>query len=41
MNQKEREILKIEEDLKDTLENELAKNQTENKKVKIKDIKFV
>ena len=41
MNQKEKEVLKIEESFKDTIENELLKNQTENKKVQIKDIKLV
>ncbi len=41
MKQIEKEILKLEEDLKDTLENELMKNKTENKKVSIKDIKYV
>ena len=41
MNQREKEILELEEDLKDTIENELIKNQTENKEVSIKDIKFV
>lgn len=41
MNQKEKEVLKIEESFKDAIENELLKNQTENKKVQIKDIKLV
>lgn len=41
MNQREKEILKLEEDLKDTLENELVKSKTENKEISIKDIKFV
>ena len=41
MNKKELEILKIEEDFRDTLENELAKNQKENIKIKILDIKFI
>lgn len=41
MNQKEKEILELEEDLKDTIENELIKNQKENREVSIKDIKFV
>ena len=36
MNKKELEILKIEEDFRDTLENELAKNQKENIKIKIR-----
>ena len=41
MNKKELEILKIEEDFRDTLENESAKNQKENVKIKILDIKFI
>lgn len=41
MNQKEKEILKIEESFKDTIENDLYKNNTQNKKVEIKDIKYV
>lgn len=41
MNQREKEILKLEEDLKDTIENELIKQQKENKKTQIKDIKLV
>lgn len=41
MNKKERGILKIEQDFRDTLENQLAKNQSENRKVRIKDIKPV
>ena len=41
MNKKELEILKIEEDFRDTLENESAKNQKENIKIKILDIKFI
>lgn len=41
MNQKEREILKLEESFRDTIENDILKQQTENKKIKIKDIKFV
>ncbi len=41
MNQKERNILKISEDFKDTLENEVYTHQTENKKVIISDIKYV
>lgn len=41
MNKKERGILKIERDFKDTLENQLAKNQLENRKVRIRDIKPV
>lgn len=41
MKQREKEILKILEDFRDTLENELIEQQNENKKIKIKDIKFV
>lgn len=41
MNKKEKEILKIEQDFRDTLENQLAKNQSENRKVRIKDVKPV
>ena len=41
MNQKEKEVLKIEESFKDTIENELAQNQTKNKKIEVKDIKYV
>lgn len=41
MNQREKEILKLEEDLKDTIENELIKQQKENRKTQIKDIKLV
>ena len=41
MNQKEKEVLKIEESFKDTIENDLYKNNTQNKKVEIKDIKYV
>lgn len=41
MNKKEKEILKLEQDIKDTLENELVECQTENKKIRIVDIKFV
>ncbi len=41
MNQKEKEVLKIEESFKDTIENELTQKQTENKKIEIKDIKYV
>lgn len=40
MNQKEKEILKNEESFKDTIENELNKNNTQNKKIEIKDIKY-
>ena len=41
MNQKEREILKLEESFRDTIENDILSQQTENKKTEIKDIKFV
>ena len=41
MNKKEKEILNIEQSFKDTLENEIAEQNTENKKVEIKDIKYV
>lgn len=41
MNQKEREILKLEEDFRDTLENELVEQQKYNKRIEIKDIKFL
>ena len=41
MNQKEREILILEENFRDTIENDIAKNQSENKKTEIKDIKLV
>lgn len=41
MNQKEKYILELEESFKDILENDLIKEQTANKKVKIKDIKLV
>lgn len=41
MNQREREILKVEKDIKDTLENELIKYQSEDKKLRIVDIKLV
>lgn len=41
MNQKEKETLKIEESFKDTIENDLYKNNTQNKKIEIKDIKYV
>ena len=37
MNQKERNILKLEESFRDTIENDILKQQTENKKIKIKD----
>ena len=32
MNQKERNILKLEESFRDTIENDILKQQTENKK---------
>lgn len=41
MNNKEKEILKLEENFRDTLENELVENQKENKNVEIKDIKLI
>ena len=41
MNQKEKEILKIEESFRDIIENDIYKNNTQNKKVEIKDIKYV
>ena len=41
MNQKEREILKLEESFRDTIENDILNQNTENKKIKIKDIKLV
>lgn len=41
MNKKEKEILILEESFKDILENDLIREQTANKKVKIKDIKLV
>ena len=41
MNQKERDVLRIEESFKDILENDLEKKQTSNKEVKVKDIKFI
>lgn len=41
MNQKEKEVLKIEESFRDTLENNLNKNNTQNKEIKVKDIKYV
>lgn len=41
MNKKEREVLILEEDFRDTLENDIAKNQMQNKKIEIKDIKLV
>ena len=36
MNKKEKEILNIEQSFKDTLENEIDEQNTENKKVEIK-----
>lgn len=41
MNQKEREVLELEECFRDTIENDILKQETENKKIKIKDIKLV
>lgn len=41
MNQKEKDILKLSEDFKDTLENELYSQQMEDRKIAIKDIKYV
>ena len=41
MNKKEKEILNIEQSFKDTLQNEISEQNTENKKVEIKDIKYV
>lgn len=41
MNQKERNILKLEESFRDTIENDILNQQTENKKIEIKDIKLV
>ena len=41
MNQKERKILELEESFRDTIENDIIKQQKENKKIKIKDIKLV
>lgn len=41
MNNKEEVVLKLEENFRDMLENELVENQKENKNVKIKDIKLV
>ena len=41
MNQEEKEILKIEESFRDTIENDIYKSNTQNKKVEIKDIKYV
>lgn len=41
MDKRERDMLRLLEDFRDTLENEIAEQQTENKRVEIKDIKFV
>ncbi len=41
MNNKEREIFKIEQSFRDTLENEIAKQNTKNKKIYIKNITYV
>lgn len=41
MNQKEKEVLKIEESFKDTLENNFHKNNTQNRRIEVKDIKYV
>ena len=41
MNQKERNILRLEESFKDTIENDILNQQTENKRIEIKDIKLV
>lgn len=41
MNRRQMEVLKLQEDFRDTLENELLKNQKQNIKVKILDIKLV
>lgn len=41
MNQKEKDILRIEESFRDTIVNEFYKNNTKNKKIEIKDIKYV
>lgn len=41
MKQNKKIILELVEDLKDTLENDLINQQTENKKINIKDIKYV
>ena len=41
MNQKERDILKLEESFKDTIENDILNQQAENKRIEIKDIKLV
>lgn len=41
MNEREMQVLKLEQDFKDTLENELYNQQKENKEIEIKDIKLV
>lgn len=41
MNQKEKEVLKIEESFKDTIENDINEKNTQNKKIEIKDIKYI
>lgn len=41
MDKRERSVLKLLEDFRDTIENDIAKQQTENKRIEIKDIKFV
>lgn len=41
MKKKEIEVLKLEQDFRDTLENELIQNKLDNKKVVVKDVKFL
>ena len=41
MNQREKEIIQVEENFKDTLENELYKNIRQNKKINIRDIRYI
>ncbi len=41
MDKKEKSVLRILEDFKDTLENELIGQQTQNRRIKIKDVKLV
>ena len=41
MDHKERKTLKQEESFKDTIENDIINQNTENKKIEIKDIKLV
>ncbi len=41
MEQKEREILNVEESFRDIIENDINEKQTKNKKIEIKDIKLV